>query len=359
MPEQQVADLQILGQLQSQLQLESDSLSRAEQQKSYLQSSMMASASAPVVDLDEEKPIEVKKPGPKSKLAIHREQLAKLLTIFTDKYPQVVMLKKQIEVEEALEAVQTPTTAAVDVSPKSLVPAAVPPSQGLLDISSKPSEHAGADLSAIPNPAQPNVRRPRPPVRYFNPVLESQLKVIDAEITKHKEERQRLSKVISGYQSKLEAIPIREQEITDLVRDYETSKAHYSQLLEKQLSADTATQLEIRQKGERFTILDPAQPAERPSRPNRALINGVGSLGGLGLGLLLALFSELLGASITSPEQITAATGLPVLEVIPIIQTHSDKIIRKRRSAWAAAVAVASLVVGIAVLLYYYRTQFL
>ncbi len=52
MPEQQTADLQILGQLQSQLQLENDALSRAQQQKSYVQS-MMASESAPVVDVDD------------------------------------------------------------------------------------------------------------------------------------------------------------------------------------------------------------------------------------------------------------------------------------------------------------------
>src|ERR1700732_5339582 len=44
MPEQQSADLQILGQLQSQLQLEGEALARAEQQKSYLQSMMLQSA---------------------------------------------------------------------------------------------------------------------------------------------------------------------------------------------------------------------------------------------------------------------------------------------------------------------------
>src|SRR5579884_1086652 len=52
MPEQQTATLQVLGQLQSQLQLENDAFSRAEQQRSYIQS-MMAQSSAPVVDVDE------------------------------------------------------------------------------------------------------------------------------------------------------------------------------------------------------------------------------------------------------------------------------------------------------------------
>jgi capsular polysaccharide biosynthesis protein len=157
----------------------------------------------------------------------------------------------------------------------------------------------------------------------------------------------------SNYQVKLEAIPVREQEITELVRDYEISKAHYGQLLQNQFSADTATQLEIRQKGERFTILDPAQPAQRPSKPNRILIDGAGSVAGLALGLLLALFTELLGISITAPEQITAATGLPVLEVIPLIQTHTDKLIRKRQFIVAAAAAALIGVLGCCALLFY------
>ena len=68
-------------------------------------------------------------------------------------------------------------------------------------------------------------------MNHVNPVIQSQITTLDADIAKHKEETQRLSKLVSGYQAKLSAIPVREQEITELVRDYEISKAHYSQLL--------------------------------------------------------------------------------------------------------------------------------
>src|ERR1035441_10565012 len=51
MPEQQSANLQILGQLQSQLQLEGEALARAEQQRSTIQ--VLMPQSAPVVDLDD------------------------------------------------------------------------------------------------------------------------------------------------------------------------------------------------------------------------------------------------------------------------------------------------------------------
>ena len=176
---------------------------------------------------------------------------------------------------------------------------------------------------------------------------------IEGEIQKHQAEQRRLNKQIGVYQAKLEAIPVREQEVTGLVRDYEISKAHYSQLLDKGLSAETATQLEIRQKGEKFSILDPAQAAERPSSPNRILINMAGSFGGLALGLLLALVTDFLGVSITSPQQITEAFGLPVLEVIPVIQTYADRRTRKKRLVWASVTClVATLVASCAILVY-------
>jgi succinoglycan biosynthesis transport protein ExoP len=162
--------------------------------------------------------------------------------------------------------------------------------------------------------------------------VQSQLEAILQEIDRHKQEQARLSKLAATYQAKLESIPVREQQVANLVRDYEISKTHYNQLLNNQLSAETATQLEIRQKG------------ERPSSPNRSLIDLAGSGGGLGLGLLLALITEFLGITITAPAQVTEATGIPVLEVIPLIDTFADRRIR-RRHLWMAALSGAVLTV--------------
>jgi polysaccharide chain length determinant protein (PEP-CTERM system associated) len=313
MPEQQTPDLQILGQLQSQLQMEGEALGRAEQQKAYLQS--MMTATAPVVDLD----VQDSKSTPAapqrqstSTLAAAKARLAQLLSKYSEYHPDVQRLKRQIADEEARQK----------------------------------------DITAAPAPAEePAAKAPvtrAPAAQHFNPVLQSQIQGIDAEIAKHKEEHRRLSQLISQYHAKLEAIPVREQQMTALVRDYEISKTHYQQLLEKQLSAETATQLEIRQKSERFSILDPAQPAQRPSSPNRPLIDLAGAVCGLGLGLGFAIATELLGPSITTSEQITSATGLAVLEVIPLIDTRFSRIRRKRRlilgAASGALVAVLAIV---------------
>jgi succinoglycan biosynthesis transport protein ExoP len=345
MPEQQSADLQILGQLQSQLQLEGDALSRAEQSKLVLQS-MLAQSAPAVVDLDDGQPkvpkTEEPKPGEpaspqarvNTQLRNDKARLATLLSRYLPDHPDVRKLKKQIEREEAAEALLV----AAEAAKRDAAPA-------------EPAPQTPAPAAVSAPPARPAA----PPVNHVNPVIQSQLNTLDTEIAKHREELQRLTKQVASFQGKLSAIPVREQEIIQLVRDYEMSKAHYSQLLGQQLSAETATQLEIRQKGEKFEVLDPGQVAERPSRPNRMLIDAGGTIAGLVLGLILALATEVLGISITSPGDLGASVGVPVLEVIPLILTRVDRRRRTKRILVSSASALATILVVCVIL--FFRSQ--
>ena len=328
MPEQQTADLNLLAQAQTQLQMETDAANRAEQQKSYIQSLM--AQSAPVVDVDPEdqktnKAAGEKGPQPADGLAKAKVQLQLLESRYTESHPEVKKLKSQIEEAEAKAAAAAPAPASTASAPES---------------------------TALP-PQRPS----RAPMNHFNPVLQSQLKALDTEIERHKEEQQRLSKVVATYRAKLDAIPIREQEITELQRDYEMSKNHYSQLLNSQLSAQTATQLEIRQKGEKFEPLDPAQPAERPSWPPRTLLNIAGSIGGLILGLLVATGKEFVEASVITPQDLLAACRLPVLGEIPVILTEIDRRLRLRRILISTTALVLAGLACSAILYYHYRIQ--
>ena len=337
MPEQQDADLQILGHLESQLQLEGDALNRAEQQRSYVES-MMASQTGGVVNLEDDqlaKPAgaegqATKAPAAPTPSARERELAALLARGYTENHPDVRRLKQ--EIERQAKSSKEPAPAQIcrwlpRVLPRSTTP-----------------QVAQAPVSA---PAK------RQPPKFVNPVLQTQLTAAETEIARHKEQVDSLTKQISGYQGKLEAIPVREQEITELVRDYEISKAHYGQLLNSQLSAETATQLEVRQKGEKFSILDPAQPAQKPTEPNRMLLNIGGSAGGLVLALFVGLATQFFGMSITSADHMAAVTGLPVLEVIPTIETAIDQLARRRRMYVAAASGAAAVTLAMCAFLVY------
>jgi hypothetical protein len=78
-------------------------------------------------------------------------------------------------------------------------------------------------------------------------------------------------------------------------------------------------------------------------------------LAGLGLGIVLALITEFVGMSITSSDQITESTGIPVLEVIPVIQTFADRVSQRRRIiiATASGVLLTVLASGAALFIHY------
>ena len=58
--------------------------------------------------------------------------------------------------------------------------------------------------------------------------------------------------------------PTRESELVELTRDYATLQGLYSSLLAKKEESKIAANLERRQIGEQFKLLDPARLPERP-----------------------------------------------------------------------------------------------
>ena len=157
--------------------------------------------------------------------------------------------------------------------------------------------------------------------------------------TKLAEER-RLQTMASEYQGRVNAAPTRESELTSLLRDYETVSEQYRLLLTNSQSAEMAQDLERRQGGEQFRLLEAARVPEHPAKPKRPLILAGGAAGGLALGIgLLALF-ELRDRSLRSKDDVPAFLGLPVLAAVPIMLTTREHRMQLRRSAalWSVAV---------------------
>jgi polysaccharide chain length determinant protein (PEP-CTERM system associated) len=150
-------------------------------------------------------------------------------------------------------------------------------------------------------------------------VLRSELESLDDRVARKHAEEGRLRKLAAAYQSRLEAIPSRETELAELMRDYSTLQSIYADLLGKNEQSKIAANLERRQIGEQFKVLDAARPAERPFSPDRTKINLLGGLGGLLLGLALAVLLEYRDSSFRSEEDVTQVLDLAVLAQIPRI----------------------------------------
>jgi uncharacterized protein involved in exopolysaccharide biosynthesis len=95
---------------------------------------------------------------------------------------------------------------------------------------------------------------------------------------------------MADYQAKIEGVPTRESELVELTRDYATLQETYSSLLLKREDSKLAANLERRQIGEQFRIIDPARAPEQPVGPNRVRVAALGALAGLAVGLVLVAF---------------------------------------------------------------------
>ena len=154
--------------------------------------------------------------------------------------------------------------------------------------------------------------------------LEGQLKANEQEIQDARREMQDLQTQIAAYQGRLNLTPIREQQLTDLTRDYEQSKANYDSLLKKQMQSQLATNLEKRQQGKGFRIIDPPSFAHRPYSPDRVKFSLLGLIAGVLLGFGLVFLSEFLDDHIREEADITRMTNVRVLAGIPQLATPAD-----------------------------------
>jgi hypothetical protein len=138
-------------------------------------------------------------------------------------------------------------------------------------------------------------------------------------------------------------VPGVESEWTALTRDYDTQQAAYKELLGKSEQSRVAVDLERRQIGEQFRILDPAGVPIRPISPVRIQINAIGFGIGLLLGLGIAALLELKDASFRSEADVVNVLGLPVLALVPYVETAAERTRRIRRMALVAGSGVATL----------------
>lgn len=178
--------------------------------------------------------------------------------------------------------------------------------------------------------------------------LNQQIAFLKEQIADKQSEEERLRGVLAKYQARAEAAPARETELIQLTRDYSTLQDLYTSLLRKSEESKMAADLETRQIGEQFRIIDPARVPERPFSPNRPVIVMFGSVFGLGLGLVLAGLAEYRDNSLKTEQDVLGVLSLPVLAMIPVMTTADERArLRRKRLRMALATGVV-LVAAIA-----------
>ena len=184
---------------------------------------------------------------------------------------------------------------------------------------------AEAEAAAAPAAAGPTVTPAEVARRKRVGDLRAELEQVERQVAAAQAEEKRLRQVAGAYQQRVEMAPTRESEMTELTRDYTTLQTQYASLLAKKEESQISANLERRQIGEQFKLLDPARLPERPTSPNRQQINTFGMIAGLAIGFALLAFIELRDTSFKTDEDLLNVLGLPVLAVVPLMQSNTER----------------------------------
>lgn len=295
LPEQMEANLRALDRLQSELNATNDLLHSRTDKVSSLERSIMEYQSSAATRMGVEAPRGIQKEV--DPLLVRLQQLEQRLTTlraeWKETYPDISDTKQEIlSVKEQLAEKYG---------------ASVADQEGVVNQESEPV----AQKALSPDPYLRELKTQR------NDVL--------TELASLKNRGDRLSRLIAETEKRLEQMPIREQELSILVRDYENRQKNYQALLEKRLNADVAANLEKRQQGEQFRILDPANLPGKPESPNQLLIMAGGLIGGCGVGIVLAFGLDLVNPTFRRREEVELLPGVRVVATVPWFEAVSTQ----------------------------------
>ena len=273
LPGDEENNLKILMGLNSQLDANTQTLNRAQQDKSYTESLLAQQLAAWRASQSSSNPESLQK-----QLTGLQTELLQLQARYTDDHPDVIKAKADIaEVKKKLAEVNSATA--------------------------QTDDPANEKASAM---EPPEIRQLRLQIHQYSDLLAAATR-----------DQKRLQQEISVYQGRVALSPAVEEQYKQLARDYDNAQKNYQDLLADKSKSDLALKMEQQSQGERMFTLNPANLPDAPSFPNPLYFAGGGLGAGLALGFGLALWLELRDKSIRNEADAEAALELPTLVAIP------------------------------------------
>ncbi|MBI3597380.1 MAG: hypothetical protein HY203_09535 [Nitrospirae bacterium] len=292
LPEQITTNLRTLDRLQLEQQTVHEALSKDKELRAAL---LEKNSKLVALNPDQVMTEAVKDINPvQLRLTQLRADLADLRLRYTDKFPDVIRVKTEIEdLEQRLKADGSATEGPRNGKTKK----------------SGPNKETGVADAILTND------------------LQAQYNQTDIEILRLDAKQKQIAAQMKEYEDRVEKAPLHEQQMLSLMRDYEITKQNYQSLLDKKLNAKISENLEERQKGEQFRVLDAADLPKKPYKPDQFKLILLGIIAGLGGGGGVAYLREMTDVSFKKAEEVETILHFPVLASIPNI----DKSLKRER----------------------------
>jgi polysaccharide chain length determinant protein (PEP-CTERM system associated) len=296
LPEQLDANLRTLEQMRRELESGMLRLTSLEERKALIEETRIATAS--IFDGSGAARSILSRAGIDSR----KRELELLRARYSDKHPDVVRLKQEIENTPVEE---TPQTAGAEVARTS---------------SGDSSRTQFADI---------------------------QSNAVASEVTMLRQRNNKLQSEIAAYQDRVNTTPIRAIELSKITRNYDITLNKFRELLSKEFDSQLSENMERKQKGEQFQVVDPPSLPESPVAPNRPRLLLVGLLLGLAAAVGAAFLIANLDNSIRGNEDLDGMTNLPLLAMLPVVPSRGNILELRQARIMLLLYSAGALALGI------------
>jgi polysaccharide chain length determinant protein (PEP-CTERM system associated) len=287
LPDQEQTNLNILMGMNTQLEANTQALSRAHQEKAFTESVLSQQEANWKASQTGQNPETAEQ-----QLSALEDQLMNLQARYTPEHPDVIKVKNQIEKLKK-------------------------------QLAAAPNNNAPATSTSQASVSEP------PQIQQ----LRAKLHQDEINITDLAHRESQIQEQIRQLQGRVQASPLVEQQFKELTRNYQTALDFYNDLLKKRQSAGVAGDLESQQQSEQFKIYDPPSLPDQPSFPNKVIFAGGGLTAGLALGLGILFLIAISDKSLHNEHDVELALKLPVLVSVPILDVAANHANHRARLA--------------------------
>jgi succinoglycan biosynthesis transport protein ExoP len=170
--------------------------------------------------------------------------------------------------------------------------------------------------------------------------VKGQIDALGVEHESAVKKRDELRAKLDDYEHRLAQEPAVERQYRELARDLDSAQFKYQEIRSKQTEVQVSQNLETEHKGERFTMIEPPLPPEKPISPNRFLILVMGLVLSVAAGFGAAVLRDSLDVSVRGVQDVRALLSVPPLAAIPVIVTQAEEKRRRRvvRYSWQGGI---------------------
>ena len=279
LPDEEQTNLSLLLGMNSQLEANTQALSRAQQDKVFNES-LLGQQEA---NWKAAQSGQIQNPETaEQQLSALQDQLTALEARYTPEHPDVIKVQSQI----------TELKKRMAESPKTN------------DAGNKTAQRASSE--------PPQLQQLRAKLR------QDELNI--AELSRRQGQIQEQIRILQG---RVQASPVVEQQYKELTRNYQSALDFYNELLKKRDQSAMATDLEHQQESEQFRVYDPPSLPDKPSFPKKTYFAGGGLGVGLALGLGILFAIAMSDKAMYTGQDVEFCLKVPVLALVPRFEAAS------------------------------------